>query len=187
MCVGDSPGNTPSDASEVLGDPAVVDMTMENPPPTSVVPLRTFGTLSCGYETMSAAWPGLEHVFSYDGDAHSRAAFSSSDTRPPRKLLRERPVDLLVVDLGARQPGRARFRESWLDLVQEATERPLVIMESWPPEAASWENHPMSKGMAQPWADLGYSSRFRLVSSLWVGGGGHSESSARRSGPYGPN
>ena len=119
---------------------------------------------------MSAAWPGLEHVFSYDGDAHSRAAFSSSDTRPPRKLLRERPVDLLVVDLGARQPGRARFRESWLDLVQEATERPLVIMESWPPEAASWENHPMSKGMAQPWADLGYSSRFRLVSSLWVGG-----------------
>ena len=155
---------------ESRNDDAVDNLKVEVSPPPSAIPIRSYGTLHCGYETMSAAWPTMDHVFSYGGSAHSSCSRSFPNGRPPRDLLSRTPVDMLVVDMGHAQPNSKLPVLPWTDLIASSSRRPILVVESWPGHSSTWEQHPMSKGLSHIWADLGYQSRFKLVPATAVGG-----------------
>ena len=163
---------TPASESVSPLDEAVLDIHAEGNPSAPPKTFRTYGTFSCGYETMRDAWHRLEHVFSVDGPPSSTAALQHSGSRVSSKWLDQHPVDILVTDLGHAKPGKRYQLEGWLHLVLATSpiHRPKIVVESWPDHAASWENHPMTKATSQRWSDCGYSSRFKLVPTTWVGG-----------------
>ena len=153
-------------------DEAVIDSQVEEAPPPTCDLHLTCGTISCGHETMSDAWPTMTHVFSVDGPPDSSADLCRPESRLPRNWLNVHPVDLLAVDLGTRRPGDGRRDEDWFVLISSThlRNRPKVPLESWPDHAAGWEHHPMTKTTAHKWIELGHSSRFKLIPSTWVGG-----------------
>ena len=165
------PAPTPTDA-ESPKDLALAELRAQTTSVLSAVSCHTYGTVTCGYETMRDAWPRMDHVFSYGGCPDPVPQISHPGGRPPKRLLIDHPVDLLVIDLGHRAVGKPVTREFWLPLVEAAPRghRPKFVVESWPGASAGWEYHPMTKGWAQLWKEAGYSSRYKLVPSTWVGG-----------------
>ena len=82
-------------------DPAVENFKIrEAEAPTPGAPFRTYGTLSCGLESMTEAWTGMSHVFSVGARYDSSAGSVYPGNRPPANLLITHPVDLLGVDQG---------------------------------------------------------------------------------------
>ena len=103
---------------------------MEDPPSPPQVTLHSYGTIHCGYETMSAAWPNMEHVFSIGGTSSSMAAKVAAGSRPSKDLLVQSPVDMLVVDMGHAQSGTSLPDTHLLGMIERAQSRPLVVVES---------------------------------------------------------
>jgi hypothetical protein len=134
-------------------------------------PTKTFGTISCGYETMTQAWKQLDHVFSVAGHGPP-AANNYPDSRYPMNLLDKHPVDILVIDQGDYTPSTSNSciprNERWKDLVMQTSphHRPQLILESWPDHATSWTWGPMAKGRKAQWLELGYHSRYTLLNTL---------------------
>lgn len=66
-----------------------VDPTVENikfqwsRPESRTSPLNSFGTLNGGYETMTEAWPTLEHVFAVNPAPGSQAQHTPQHSSPP--------------------------------------------------------------------------------------------------------
>ena len=165
------PAPTLTDA-ESPKDGALADLRTQTTSVPGALSCHTYGTITCGYETMREAWPRMDHVFSYGGHPDPSPPVCHPGGRPPKRLLSDHPVDLLVVDLGHRTVGKPVYREFWLPLV-EATprdRRPKFVIESWPGASSGWEYHPMTKGWAQLWKEAGYASRYKLVPATWVGG-----------------
>lgn len=133
--------------------------------------LKTYGTISCGLETMKGAWASLTHVFSYGGCPVTSDGLFATPGRPPRNALSERPVHLLIIDQGSSRPSQ-QLPTHWSQMVQECPLplRPRVILESWPEQAVSWTVSPTDKAQRTRWRDLGYASRFRLIRTTNHGG-----------------
>jgi hypothetical protein len=139
-------------------------------------PLHTYGTIDCGLETMTEAWPNLEHVFSSGGIQVGGNTIPLTGGRLPHNLLEEHPIDLLVVDQGHmnRPPGTTTSERpsKWEQIVQNVPDevRPKVVIESWPEKAIGWMEGPMAKSARIRWRKLGYVSRFQRVDATTIGG-----------------
>lgn len=159
-------------------DETVEGMEVRQVPEESTIWLKTYGTLTCGAELMHTAWPKLEHVFSICRENEVGMSLDDSTQirmgpRPPKNLLRARPVDLLVVERGfITRPRKTPHPEEWESLVDVAGAKmaPKVVLESWCAQAVNWENGPTGKASRIRWERLGYESRFRRVSAIEVGG-----------------
>jgi hypothetical protein len=143
--------------------------------------LESFGTIDCGYELMRVAWPKLQHQFavrrkgeSVDTDvADPPEKTVIGHHRYPAKLLNQTPVDLLVIERGfLKHPTAGYIREPWEDLIHTTNQqaRPKVILESWPSSAEFWSKGPVCKASLTRWADVGYTSRCKLINATRVGG-----------------
>jgi hypothetical protein len=56
--------------NNMADDDAVFNLESRKRPETALPrALRSYGTISCGYETMKEAWPALHHVFSVGAPA----------------------------------------------------------------------------------------------------------------------
>jgi hypothetical protein len=143
--------------------------------------VRSYGTITCGLETMRQAWGQLDHVFSVT--EHEDYLHSIQDkggeckvirgTRCPKNTLKKYPVDMLVVDRGhIRRPQRHHDAEFWETLVAECptSSRPKLVVESWVGHSVAWIDGPTDKGSRVRWQALGYESHFRCVTSTQVGG-----------------
>ena len=161
---------------QTIGDEALDHLALrETIPASPKSTLSSYGTLSCGYETMSQAWPTLRHRFSVGAAESSQAEHTFREARYKMNLLKEYPVDLLVVDQGSSQPSWTQNKSGsgrWEQLVdQTPPERhPWVVLESWPGSAVGWEVSPMHKSVMTRWAKRGFSSRYKLINSLHCGG-----------------
>ena len=136
---------------------------------------RTFGTLDCGYETMADAWQQMDYKFAVGGQGPSRASHCYPEPRYALNLLTSHPVDVLVADKGSATPPRRKGpagpdRWELLVLNTPPEKRPSVVLESWPASSATWADNPMSKGRRIRWEELGYTSRYKLLSSTAYGG-----------------
>ena len=91
--------------------------------------------------------------------------------RPPSNLLKDHPVELLVVDCGrlTKEPGRSTDPSySWRRLVTPFA--PTTVVESWGAPAALWHNGPTAKGTRELWKAQGFHTMCKLVDSSRVGG-----------------
>lgn len=140
------------------------------------LPISTYGTLWCGYETMSQSWARLTHTFSVGGHAGSTAQQVHPNSRCARSYLAQHPVDCLVVDRGdlhKPRPAALDDRGTFWELLILATPtetRPLLVIEFWESAASIWANGPSTKLTTTRWANLGYTSRYKVVASDSVGG-----------------
>jgi hypothetical protein len=89
-------------------------------------PIRSFGTIDCGYETMTEAWPTLDHVFS-SGGLFTKAKHELEKGRLKGTLLNKYPVDLILIDRGQfHTPSSAHqvpLSTKWEILVENAMEK----------------------------------------------------------------
>ena len=135
--------------------------------------LLTYGTLGCGYETMTEAWGKMSHVFSIGAGYSSDAAHTFPQKRGPGDILSLHPVDVFVVDQGHWRHRPAIHQDVthvWGTLVDRAIDPPAVIVESWHGGASTWENGPSSKLASTQWKERGYRTRCKLVKASRVGG-----------------
>lgn len=155
-------------------DKAVENYKKLRRPDHSVAPqLETYGTLDCGYETMTDAWPLLTHRFSVGATWSSTAQLSLPGNRAPKDLLLTHPVDLLATDMSTHkyQSGRdCPTSTRWEQLIETATTPPKVVFESWKPGASLWDGGPISKATIKRWTLLGYATRSKVVASDRCGG-----------------
>jgi hypothetical protein len=94
--------------------------------------------------------------------------------RLPNKLLMDSPVDLLTIEQGhATKPPLTYERNSWEKLISRTkeSERPRVVIESWPPNSQLWTKGPACKSTTTRWQEMSYVSRYKRVSATDVGGG----------------
>ena len=118
--------------------------------------LKTFGTIDCGYETMTQAWGQIRHVFAVGPARTSQAEHVHTSPRYPLTLLNSHGVDLLVVDRGSAGPpgpGTRGKPDRWEALVDRTNpkQRPKVVLESWNGAASSWSSGPMDKSRRVRW------------------------------------
>jgi hypothetical protein len=152
--------------SRILSSPVSIDH----------LPIHTYGTLWCGYETMSQSWARLTHTFSIGGHAGSTAHNVHTNTRCPRGYLAQHPVDCMVIDRGdLHKPRPAELDEQgtfWelLILTTPTEDRPLLVVEFWGSASALWTHGPSAKLTTTRWNKLGYTSRCKVVASEAVGG-----------------
>jgi hypothetical protein len=143
--------------------------------------IQSYGTVDCGYEMTRMAWPRLKHCFSVRRNKESidKGIAGPPDRvvvghhRYPTKLLTQSPVDLLVVERGhQKHPTTGYQREPWETLIRTTglAKRPKVVLESWPSSAEFWSRGPVCKASLTKWADVGYTSRCKLVNATRVGG-----------------
>lgn len=129
---------------------------------------------------MRTAWSSLQHIFAV---ADNETFLTRMNPQPshlvkgPRcslKLLRQHPVDLLVV--GRQhidcQPQTYERDTWWERLVDQCPteDRPKYIIETWNEQALMWNCSPMDKGTVTRWSRLGYDSRCNLVAATELGG-----------------
>jgi hypothetical protein len=124
---------------------------------------------------MRDSWPTLQHVFSVGASTAPGGSTLRYGRRYKPNLLATSPVDLLVVHQGGADPpigARAARPDHWESLVTDTTEaaRPKLVLESWPWTASGWEHGPMNKARRVRWESLGYTSRYRLMSTTAHGG-----------------
>ena len=148
-------------------DPHVGFFERRGPPPSaeSARPC-TFGTYRCGYEAMTDAWMGLDHVFSVGLVRSTTARKRVGGTRAPLQLMSTHPVDMLVADLGhLRRPPRPTedVTAAWRNAVEETRTPPDAVVESWLPQASSWNTRPVSKAATTAWRLLGYKTRCKMA------------------------
>ena len=164
------------ETKQTIGDEALDNLALREGVPTSSSPvIRNYGTLSCGYETMTQAWPTLHHRFSTGATQSHKAELHHPEARCKMDLLKTCPVDLLVVDQGSARPNWNQTKSGagrWEQLVEATPDknRPWVILESWPGSSVGWEVSPMHKSAMTRWAKRGCSSRHKLINSLHCGG-----------------
>ena len=136
--------------------------------------LSTYGTLNCGLETMRAAWPSLQHRFSYGCSSSRRDPKSFPGGRPPADLLRSQPVDLLIMDHGTTltaSPRTGQADATLVRLIRRVPNRgPSVVLESWPIKSLGWEQSPTCKLARTQWQELGYASRYLTMDTKACGG-----------------
>lgn len=141
--------------------------------------IQSFGVIDGGLELMKYAWPFLDHKFSVRrndtkllGD-DGRTEIIRGHHRYPRDLLRRHPVDLLTIEQGHLTTPPPKYqRTSWEDLVEFSPKecRPRVLIETWPGTAQMWRQGPVCKGHTSVWAEMGYTTRCRLINATEVGG-----------------
>lgn len=157
-----------------MGDTAVENVKHRvGLPEGDLYPVRTYGTLWCGLETMSEAWKTLEHRFSVGTSATHAGYGYTSGNRPPLGLLNEHPVDVLVVEQGHvtdAPPVSCDITRQWREMVRCSLQPPIFVIESWLEKAVLWENGPSTKGSTQRWTDRGYATRTKRVCASEVGG-----------------
>jgi hypothetical protein len=131
---------------------------------------------------MRAAWPELDHVFSVRRSDEEEVEGEGSPKpklllkgphRLPNKLLMDSPVDLLTIEQGhATKPPLTYERNSWEKLISRTkeSERPRVVIESWPPNSQLWTKGPACKSTTTRWQKMSYVSRYKRVSATDVGG-----------------
>ena len=143
--------------------------------------IRSYGVIDGGFETMRAAWPKLEHVFSVRRNEEKIEGEESPEPknvlkephRLPNKLLMDFPVDLLTIERGyATKPPTTYEHTSWEKLISRTEEknRPRVVIESWPPNAQLWTKGPTCKSTTTRWENMHYVSRYKRISATNVGG-----------------
>ena len=145
-------------------------------PPMEVhLPLSTYGTFQCGYETMKEAWPRMEHVWSCGGgraDPKGRL-LHKAQLRP--QLLNSSPVDVIVIDQGyvtVQELSLRKGQDLWESCVSAVhhDHRPTVLIESWPDSSPGWDNGPMTSTRRTRWKALGYETHFQYVDVCQCGG-----------------
>lgn len=150
-------------ARPFTSDPAVEGFEQREESHLSSPVYHNYGSIGGGYDGAKEAWHGLE-----------RLCYVERGLRPPKKLLKKHPVELLAVERGHwGRPGLGQdITREWRELILECLKerRPDTIVEMWPGSSTLWENGPLSKGSVKRWALLGYTSRGKLVSALEVGG-----------------
>ena len=157
-------------AGEPGQGPTATQVTISNMPQDRTISL-SFGTIHCGLELMRDAWPNWTHVFSVSG--MGRATHQYPGRRPPRKILRKHPVDLLVVDCGSSSrppPTSHEVCAPWKILLTGTPRPPMWILESWPPHSTLWENGPCSKGTRCAWEAIGYTTHGKFADTSKIGG-----------------
>ena len=158
---------------EGTSDPAVENYQTTEVRQRPPAPFRTYGTVGCGYELVSEAWPGATHVFSVNDWADGSAIYHRTGHRLPKGILTRNPVEALVVDQGHRLQPPSHSNPvcaDWEGEVCRAKQPPKYVVESWISGAALWGAGPLSKATVTRWADQGYTTRGTVVSALKVGG-----------------
>ena len=157
-----------------MRDSTVEDYTTSTAPVTRHPgPVLSYGTIRCGFETMTKAWPRMAHAFSIGGHRTTTATYVVPGTRAPQDLLVNHPVDMLIVEQGHRERRPKPSSDiclEWRTLVQRATEPPGLVIETWTGSSSLWVHGPMSKACRTRWKDLGYSSRGKLVDATALNG-----------------
>lgn len=91
-------------------------------------------------------------------------------TRPPRHLLDQSPVDLILEDMRWQTPPpQGAWSEVAVGLAAPKN-RPTYVLESWDPQATLWQGGPMSKLVTTRWRELGYWSQCQCLCATEVGG-----------------
>ena len=160
------------------GDGTEVDPTVENYQSApggeaTRIPFGTFGTVGCGYELCSDAWPAARHVFSVNDWKGTSSENLLPGHRMPKGTLNRYPMEALVVDQGHRVRAPAPTNlvtKEWEEEVARAHCPPKLVIESWLSDATVWPHGPLSKGTSSRWAKLGYTTRGLVVQSTRVGG-----------------
>lgn len=118
--------NVPVPTNDALVDP---EWKLQIPIPT--LSLESYGTIHCGYETMTSAWPTLHHVFLVSSHTGSKADHVHPGICPPWSLLVEHPVNLLVIDSGNSSPGSSPCTDFWYKLIHftPTASRPQLVLE----------------------------------------------------------
>ena len=131
---------------------------------------------------MRAAWPKLEHVFSVRRSNEEEIRGEKSPEphhvlkephRLPNTLLSKSPVDLLIVERGfSTKPPVNYERDTWEKIISKTklSQRPRIVLETWPPDAQLWTRGPTCKNTTTRWHEMEYTTRCKRVNALKVGG-----------------
>jgi hypothetical protein len=121
----------------------------------------------------------MEHCFSVAAPGHNDKYTSAQGTKPiegPRyalNLLNKTPVDLLIIETGAKARNWKKNPElRWEALVRKTKRdnRPQYVLESWLPHAQLREFDPSGKAAVTRWKELGYHTRVKLIDAQHYGG-----------------
>ena len=129
---------------------------------------------------MNQAWPRLRHVFSLR--RHLEDVPKSNGTIEevkqcfpnfPKQFLNHFPVDLLVVECCSRTNSTIRgTEEPWERAIAETEidNRPLLIVESWAPNAVIGTTGPDAKIYSTRWKTRGYRTHIQFIPCETIGG-----------------
>ena len=141
--------------------------------------IKTFGVYDGGGELMNQAWPRLRHVFSLR--RHLEDVPKSNGTIEevkqcfpnfPKQFLNHFPVDLLVVECCSRTNSTIRgTEEPWERAIAETEidNRPLLIVESWAPNAVIGTTGPDAKIYSTRWKTRGYRTHIQFIPCKTIG------------------
>ena len=155
-----------------LADAKVKPMPSPSPPRTLV---RNYGTMGCGYETMTQAWSALHHAWSFGGAPSNPNYHTKAPNWPKSSWVEQHPVDLWIVDQGSKtvkDMKEQRHPDRWLALAQSLTKtgRPRLVIESWPSQCVGWTYSPLNKQRRLKWEDIGYVTHTKLIRADTCGG-----------------
>jgi hypothetical protein len=157
-------------------NPTVVGVDVRTAPLATDPWVRSYGVVNGGFEVIRAAWPKLEQFFSVrrsnkkmsdEGKSPEPKYVFKEPHRLPNNLLNDFPVDLLIIEQGAdTRPTPDYERKTWEKLIYRTQEsnKPRIVIESWPPNAPLWTKGPACKSTVARWHDMDYVSRFKRIS-----------------------
>jgi len=148
---------------------AILEQRSFKPPTGRTGTLKTIGTVSGGLDTARMAFSSLEHVF--HSGCKNYAELIPGSQKPKVELeslqrvamtvLKDHPVDLLIIDGCQLEPGCDLRWRQWAAKCP-LPKRPRVIAESWPSDTTLFHNTtwgPLSGVQRRQWEELHYSTR----------------------------